>query len=89
MDGGGLIGDNDGGGAKWSRGAPTREVAVAEAAEAGSPTGRRRESRATKSRVASERVGETLPASRVVDSYRGEKEGNLAEILGWVGCQRT
>ena len=36
-----------------------------------------------------ERVGETLPASRVVDSYRGEKEGNLAEILGWVGYQST
>ena len=27
MDGGGLTDDNDDGGAKWSRGAPTREVA--------------------------------------------------------------
>jgi hypothetical protein len=37
VDGGGLTGDNDGGGVKWSRGAPTREVA---AAEAGSPLAR-------------------------------------------------
>jgi len=40
VDGGGLTGDNDGGGAKWSRGAPTREVTVVEAAEAGSPLAR-------------------------------------------------
>jgi hypothetical protein len=32
VDGGGLTGDNDGGGAKWSRGAPTRKVMAAEAA---------------------------------------------------------
>jgi hypothetical protein len=37
VDGGGLTGDNDGGGVKWSRGAPTREVA---AAEVGSPLAR-------------------------------------------------
>jgi len=31
VDGGGLTGDNDGGGAKWSWGAPTREAVAAEA----------------------------------------------------------
>ena len=30
---------------------------------------------------------ETLPASRVVDSFRVEKEGKRAATLGWVGCQ--
>jgi hypothetical protein len=32
---------------------------------------------------------ETLPASRVVDFYRVEKDGKRAEILRWVGCQRA
>ena len=103
MDGGGLTDDNDDGGAKWSRGAPTREVAGLDGLTIGA---RRRGGRdwiparqrpdavvAVASRLGGiasrERVGETLPASRVVDSYRGEKEGNLAEILGWVGCQST
>jgi len=30
---------------------------------------------------------ETVPASRVVDSFRVEKEGKRAATLGWVGCQ--
>ena len=38
-------------------------------------------------RLASGRHGETLPASRVMDSFRVEKEGKRAATLGWVGCQ--
>jgi len=38
-------------------------------------------------RLATRERRETLPASSLVESFRVENEGNVAAILGLVGCQ--